>query len=620
MKPFHPILLFFLLGFINSQAQWESRHNLTPAQYQSFATESANKGMRAISVSGYTVNGSERYAAVYEKKGGPAWITKHGLSSAQYQDQINALARDGYVISFISGYEVNGQVKYAGIWEKKSVNYIARHGQTQAQAQTEFDNNTKNGYRLIFLNGYEAGGTAYFASIYEKSTGPGYVCHLKMDANDYQQKYSTYTGQGYRLSCVSGYNIGGKDYYTGIWEKVSGPLGYAKHGIKSNNYQNVSDNFFYQGYKPVFINAFASSGTERFNGIWENTNMSGADIGKIDNAINGYMSSQHVKTLSVAICKDDRLVFAKGYGDANPSTGQDMSPAYSMRIMSISKPITSTGIMKLVAQGKLNLDKKIFGPGSVFGSEYSYPQSTKANLEKITVRMLLHHTSGLRTCNGETPFWKSSSVYDDCMNVLLNDVNLFKFAPNTQFNYANTNFFILARVIEQVSGQGYENFIRTNILNPSGVGNTMYVGATDGKPGNNEPSGYTPMNNMNLKMWDGFGGWVARPIDLLKVMVRYDGLTQKPDLITAALQDTMTTTTSISSGYALGWMADSKKQTHNGCFGGTRSFLYYDIPSGLSFAVIVNNDPDNDSCGWTMEATILAAIKSVTKWPGYDLF
>ncbi|MEO6611677.1 MAG: serine hydrolase [Chitinophagaceae bacterium] len=620
MRPYHFLFVLLLLAVANSQAQWESRHGLSPAQYQAFATESANKGLRPISVSGYTDGGAERYAAIYGKKGGPEWVTKHGLSAAEYQTQINALAAQGYVISFISGYEVGGQVKYAGIWEKKNTNYIARHGQNGTQFQAEFDANTKNGYRLVFLTSYESGNTANYASIYQKSPGPLYYAHAGLDADAYQQVYSEHIKEGFRLVVVSGCNVGGKDYYSGIWEKSASPLAFAKHGIKANNYQNVSDNFYYQGYKPVFITAFASSGTERFNGIWENTNMSGADIEKIDDAVKGYMSTQNVKAMSLAVCKDDRLVFAKGYGDANPSTGQDMSPSYSLRIMSISKPITSTGIMRLVANGSLNLDRKVFGPGSIFGSKYAYPQSNKSNLEKITVRMLLHHVSGLRTCNGETPFWTSTSAYSDCMSVLLNDTKLFKFAPNTQANYANTNFFILARIIEQVSGQNYEAFIRTNVLTPSGVGNSMYVGATDGKPGNNEPSGYTPMNNMNLKMWDGFGGWVARPIDLLKVLVRFDGLKQKPDLISAALQDTMTTTTSMSNGYALGWIADSKKQTHNGCFGGTRSFLYYDIPTGLSFAVIINDDPTNDACGWTMQSTILGAIQKVSKWPGYDLF
>ena len=119
---------------------------------------------------------------------------------------------------------------------------------------------------------------------------------------------------------------------------------------------------------------------------------------------------------------------------------------------------------------------------------------------------------------------------------------------------------------------------------------------------------------------DGFGGWVARPIDLLKVLVRFDGLTQKPDLITKALYDTMMTTTPISNGTGLAWLASNTMQAHNGCFDGTRSFLYYDIPSGLSFAVIVNNNPSGDGCGWTMKGVVLDAVKSVTAWPGYDLF
>jgi len=621
MKSFQLLLsILFVSIVIPANSQWAARHNMSPTAYQSFFNESVEKGLRPVCISGYTDGGKEKYAALFEKTNGPAWIAKHSMSGADYQSNFTSLARQGYQISFISGYEVGGKAKYAAIWEKKKSNYIARHGQTGDEFQKEFDTDTKAGYRLIFVTSYAVGNTAYYASIFEKSSGPAYMAHSGLDAAAYQSKFDKYSSDGYRLKMVTGCNVGGKDYYTAIWEKVSGPLNYAKHGIKGNNYQNTFDNFYYQGYTPVFISAFASSGTERFNCVWENKNISGANLKKIDDAINTYMSDQSVKALSIAVCKDERLVFAKGYGDANPSTAQDLSPNYSMRIMSISKPITSTGIMRLIATKKLSLDQTVFGPGSIFGSKYSYPSSNKTNLEKITVRGLLHHTSGLRTCNGESEFWNASSSYDDCMKVLLNSSNLFKFSPNTQANYSNTNYFILARIIEQISGQGYESFIRTNVLNPSGVGNTMYVGATNGSPGNGEPSGYTPMKNMNLKMWDGFGGWVARPIDLLKVLVRFDGLNGKQDIITSDLQDTMTTTTSISAGYALGWLADKNKQAHNGCFAGTRSFLWYDIPSGLSFAVIINNDPVNDACGWTMASVVLNAIKSVSSWPGYDLF
>jgi CubicO group peptidase (beta-lactamase class C family) len=605
---------------VTAHTQWAARHGMTPAQYQSFFTESTGKGMRPVTVSGYTAGGGERYAALFEKRSGPAWVAKHGLSPADYQSNFNSLASQGYQLSYVSAHEVGGQVKFAAIWEKKNTDYVARHGQTGTQFQAEFNTQTGKGYRLIYLNCYEAGGNAYYASIFEKSAGPAYMAHFGMDANEYQQKFTTYTSQGYRPKIVSGCNVGGKDYYSAIWEKSNGPHYYAKHGVKGNNYQNNFDNFYYQGYKPEFINGFASSGTERFNMIWENPNLSAANLDFIDDAVKSYMNQQGVKALSLAVCKDDRLVFAKGYGDANTSTGQDMSPNYSMRIMSISKSITGTGIMKLVQQNKLDLDRKVFGPGSIFGSKYSYSSGNKSNLEKITVRSLLHHTSGLRSCNGEAPFWSSSSNYTDCMSVLLNANDLFAFSPNSQFNYSNTGYFFLARVIEQVSGQNYEAFIRSNVLGPAGVGNTMYVGATNGDPSSKEPSGYTPMRNMNLKMWDGFGGWVARPIDLLRMLVRYDGLAAKSDLLPKPLYDTMTKAIPTSSGYALGWMADNSKQTHNGCFGGTRSFLYYDKGSGLSFAVIVNNDPSDDGCGWKMQSAILTGIKKVTAWPGYDLF
>ena len=616
---------FFMLGILlvcctTLNAQWLAKHNMSPADYQAFFNDATGKGMRPISISGYTVNGNERYAALFEKKSTPAWVAKHGMSGADFQTQFNTLGGQGYQLSFISGYAVGGQPKFAAIWEKKNNNYIAKFGQTAAQFQTEFNTNTGAGYRLTFMTSYTVGNTAYYASIFEKTPGPAYMAHFGLDAAAYQQKFTDYVSQGYRIKMVNGCNVNGTDYYCAIWEKTSGPEFWSRNGIKGNNYQNNFDNFYYQGYKPAFISAFASSGTERFNGIWENTNITYSNIKKIDDAINGYMSSQGVKALSLAVCKDDRLVFAKGYGDANTSTGQDLSPMYSMRIMSISKPMTATGIMMLVKNGSLSLDKKVFGPNSVLGTMYPYPNSNKTNLEKITVRSLLHHTSGLRSCNGEAPFWNASSSYADCMNVLLNANDLFSSTPNTQYMYSNTNFFFLARVIQQVSGQSYETFMRNNVLTPSGVGNTMYIGSTSGTPGSNEVSTYTPANSMNLKMWDGFGGWVARPIDLLKVLVRYDGLTQRPDLISKALYDTMTTTTPISNGTGLAWLMNNSMQAHNGCFGGTRSFLYYDIPSGLSFAVIVNNDPNNDSCGWTMKDAVLNAVKSVSAWPGYDLF
>jgi hypothetical protein len=65
---------------------WQARHGLTSAQYQNVFNELTGQGYRLIDVSGYSVGGQDRYAAIWEKREGPAWQARHGLTSAQYQN------------------------------------------------------------------------------------------------------------------------------------------------------------------------------------------------------------------------------------------------------------------------------------------------------------------------------------------------------------------------------------------------------------------------------------------------------------------------------------------------------------------------------------------------------
>src|SRR5262249_47420239 len=154
----------------------------------------------------------------------------------------------------------------------------------------------------------------YFAAIWDKSPGNAYIARHNMTAAEYQQAFTTNLQQGYMLKEVSGYNKNGADLYAAIWEKTAAPLWAARHGGSAGNYQYVFDNMYYQGYEPVYLNAYASGNSCEYNAIWTNNSMKGSDIGFIDNAVNQYMSSQNVKGLSLAVCKDGRLVFAKGYG------------------------------------------------------------------------------------------------------------------------------------------------------------------------------------------------------------------------------------------------------------------------------------------------------------------
>src|SRR5262249_240400 len=150
----------------------------------------------------------------------------------------------------------------------------ARHGLTATEYQQAFDALTKQGYRLIHVSGYSSGGSARYAAIFDKSGGAAWQARHGLTASQYQQAFDDFSKQGYRLRDVSGYNVGGTDYYAAIWEKTGGPWWWARHGVPDAWYQNVFDNFYYQGYHPLLITAFTSAGAGKLNGIWENTNFS----------------------------------------------------------------------------------------------------------------------------------------------------------------------------------------------------------------------------------------------------------------------------------------------------------------------------------------------------------
>jgi hypothetical protein len=97
-------------------------------------------GLHCSAVSQAADDGS-RYAAIWEKASGPAFIARHGLTSQQFQQEFDKLIGQGFCLSVVSGYAVGGQAHYAAIWEQKSCpNFVARHGLTSQQYQQEFDN------------------------------------------------------------------------------------------------------------------------------------------------------------------------------------------------------------------------------------------------------------------------------------------------------------------------------------------------------------------------------------------------------------------------------------------------------------------------------------------------
>ncbi len=625
-----PTFCFLVILLLSAAAElraqeWQARHNMTQAQLQTTFNELTKQGYRMKSVNGYTSGGAELYTGLWVKEPGSEWYARSGLNQADFQKVFDDYVKQGFRLTWISGYEVSGVVKYAGIFEKiAGPAWEALSNLSAAEFQQKFDTFTKQGYRLTHLCGYASAGAARFAGIFEKMGGPEWQARNNLTAEQYQQTFNDFSKQGYRLKDVSGYNVGGQDYYAAIWEKQNGPVWYSRNGVPDAWYQNVFDNFYYQGYHPTLVTAFASGGAAKMNGIWENPNFKPSDLQIISSQMQQYMSMNQIPGAALAITKDGRLVYAAGFGYANKETGEEAGPTNLWRIASVSKPFTSVTIMKLIEKGgTLNLSDHVFGPGGILTSEFPTPPgNTKIN--EITIQYLLEHVSGLSNAGGDPMFMNTGMNHQQLISWMLNDsAHRMTRDTNTQFEYLNFGFCLLGRVIEKKTGKGYEEYVKEAVLKPIGI-TDMAIGGNSEAARKPREVKYYPADayTLNVTRFDSHGGWVASPVDLVRFLVRVDGQPTKPDIISAKSHIEMTTDSGIKDAsnkdpnYGFGW---GLPQWHNGDIEGSIAFMEV-LPNGYTYSVIANTRPPNDGYGFNMSGAVKNIINSVSSWPSYDLF
>jgi CubicO group peptidase (beta-lactamase class C family) len=331
------------------------------------------------------------------------------------------------------------------------------------------------------------------------------------------------------------------------------------------------------------------------------------------------MTKHSIPGLSLAITRDDRLVYAQGFGFADTSTGVIVHPDNLFRIASVSKPITAIAVMRLIEQGKLSLSSKVFGSGSLLGTTFgTNPYSTRTL--SITVQHLLEHTSGYSNAEGDPMFMNLDMTQSQLITWVLDNRQPTS-DPGTKHEYLNFGYCLLGRVIEKVTGQSYERQTRIDVLNAAPQRTMMSIGGDT--VGERQPMEvtYYPSDAYKLKVrrFDAHGGWIARPIDLVGVLTRVDGFSMRPDIIKPETLRTMWTPSTANSGYGKGWIVASNWKGHNGAITGTIAYLVR-RDDGFGFAVTANTRPAGDEFVGELKSVIDGIIDSVAAWPTYDLF
>ncbi len=386
-------------------------------------------------------------------------------------------------------------------------------------------------------------------------------------------------------------------------------------------------------------------------------------LAPFDEMMRDFMQKHRIPGAAVAVTNHGRLMFARGYGYADVAKHEPATPTSLFRIASISKPITSVAILQLIEQKKLSLDDRVFDILD-FNSEIEKAgEGFDPRQREITIRHLLQHRGGWDRDQSFDAMFQSvrfAKQLDipppagprDIIRAMLRQK--LDFDPGERYAYSNYGYCLLGRVIEKLTGQSYEDYVKEHVLGPLGIrdmriGKTHLTGRAKKEvryydPGRGEsvfgadlgekvPWAY---GGWYLEAMDSHGAWIASAVDLARFAAAFDD----PENCKVLREESIRLMHARPPGlagheengtpkdvyYSLGWMnrvvgEDKTNHWHTGSLAGTATILIR-RHDGKNFIALFNTrtSPNAGHLGREIDALLHQAADAVKDWPREDLF
>ena len=389
--------------------------------------------------------------------------------------------------------------------------------------------------------------------------------------------------------------------------------------------------------------------TVELNRVLTNEMSDSTVLHPMEKKIRNYMSLWRLQGAQLVIMRNDSLMYAKGFGWADKEKDEAMRPGNIMRVASVSKLVTATGIMVLQDQGRLHLKDTVFGPRGIL-KDTLYCNSIKdKNYYKITVEDLLRHKGGFTSRAGDPLFSTASIMKNNKLKTPPTNKELLRiilrrnlsFVPGTSQYYSNVGYMILSLVIEEVTGEPYERFIRREVLEKAGCRDFHIAGIyyKDKHPG--ETRYYVPSNEPlvpeynnsgdsvvrcyggnNIPALQGAGAWVASAPELALLVASIDGRDEIPDIISKESVEEMTRYIDKET-YSLGWNETDPDNAwvRTGTLSGTTAMIKY-YPDGECWIFLSNTSTWKGPSLSKYTSSLLSELRRSfsTKIPTRNLF
>jgi CubicO group peptidase (beta-lactamase class C family) len=396
--------------------------------------------------------------------------------------------------------------------------------------------------------------------------------------------------------------------------------------------------------------------------IFAQTGIPVGSMSQCDTQMQTFLTNYQIPGATFAITKNGKLIYMRAFGTANQAGTELTQPYHMFRIASISKPITSIAIMKLIENGQLSLSDKPFGPGGILNADSYFANAniTDTRVYNITIQNLLEHSAGwnrdLPMPPGPLSPYPYSYPHSDPIAFPLHVTQTLgeanpvtrramikfsiqkglNFAPGTGNNYSNIGYLVLGEVIEKKTGMTYENYVKQNILAPLGIydirlGKNLLADKQEreGEYINNFTTlsaygtgQFVPWQygGWSIEAMDAHGGWIATARDLVRLLTAVDNFPSRPDILSATTIQTMTTPSATNGGYAKGWVVTSTGTWfHGGSLDGTSSEMVR-TNGQVTWAVILNKRTNASGFSNAIHNLGWNCINTTATFPAHDLF
>ncbi len=329
-----------------------------------------------------------------------------------------------------------------------------------------------------------------------------------------------------------------------------------------------------------------------FNGLVAQTpDLSSEELAEFEAYVMQHIEDEELVGLSVAWSHAGKE-WAKGYGYADLENKIPATAQSSYRMASVSKPFTAVGLLKLVEEGRVNLDAEVqtYLPW--------YPQKQWS----LTSRHLLGHLGGVshyRNYSAEAQTNRDMTTRE-ALEIFM-DWELLH-APGTRYRYTTYGYNVLWAVMEAASGQSYQDFMKSEVWGPAGMETATVDYLRDLIQ--NRVNGYTKRDGeiinslpVSTSLKIGGGGTRASVIDMVRfAQALSDGKILKQETLDQMWRP-MVTSNNFHTGYGMGWGIDSQNGRrlvrHSGAQEGTRTVLAHFPALDLSVAVASNLESSN---------------------------